>query len=50
VKYQIGKNGFPVDRFAAVQVVGDNGSVWTLKSKEIVLENTPDPHQADCSL
>lgn len=48
VKYKIGKNGFPLDRFVAVEVTG--GPEWSLRSKEVVLENTPDPHEADCQM
>ena len=49
VQYRIGKNGFPVDRFVAVEVDG-SGPVWSLKSKEVVLEGTADPHLAACPL
>lgn len=49
VHYRIGKNGFPVDRFFAVEVDG-GGPVWRLKSKETVLEDMADPHQAACPL
>lgn len=50
MQYRIGKNGFPVDRFVAVEVAVVGGSIWSLKSKEVVLENTADPHQAACPL
>lgn len=49
VQYRIGKNGFPVDRFVAFEVDG-SGPVWSLKSKEVVLEGTADPHLAACPL
>lgn len=49
VQYRIGKNGFPIDRFIATEVVG-SAPTWSLRSKDVVLENTADPHQAACPL
>lgn len=47
--YRIGKNGFAIDRFFAVEVVSD-GPTWSIKPKEVVLENMADPHMAACPL
>jgi branched-chain amino acid transport system substrate-binding protein len=47
--YKVGANGFPIDRFYRQEIYDDNGT-WTLRSKEVVMENTADPHIKDCNV
>jgi branched-chain amino acid transport system substrate-binding protein len=49
-RYKVGSNGFPVDRFYRLEVAADPSGAWTLRSKELVLENTADPHISACRL
>jgi branched-chain amino acid transport system substrate-binding protein len=49
-RYQVGQNGFPIDRFYRVEVSTEPSGAWTLRSKGVVLENTPDPYIGACKL
>jgi branched-chain amino acid transport system substrate-binding protein len=48
--YEVGPNGFPIDRFYRQEIAADPSGVWTLQSKELVMEKTRDPHIDQCKL
>ena len=49
-RYKMGPNNFPIDRYYGQEVVVDPTGAWTLRSKGLALENTPDPYAKDCKL
>jgi len=46
--YEVGNNGFPVDRFFLLVTVA--GDIWATETKGLVLEGERDPYATDCAL